>query len=225
MKPDPPQRQQPPSYGAIESPHGSESWSLPSNSSIGPFTPAQLYKAIPLPTNSQCIRVLDLPGKCTGKQLAGTLRTVDLQYCPKFTALSYVWGDSPDRVTILCNGCEIPVTRSCSEALLSLQEIHGAITIWVDALCIDQTNNHEKSAQIPLMGEIYSWAQAVYIWLGLGSEASDQAINNLRVMSQFRIFPAGVPWRDRDAPLTALPDRAQFSKKVVSLLLKNLQSE
>jgi len=38
--------------------------------------------------------------------------------------------------------------------------------IWIDAICIDQDNEDEKSTQILLMGDIYSGASRVIIWLG-----------------------------------------------------------
>jgi hypothetical protein len=51
------------------------------------------------------------------------------------------------------------------------------LTIWVDAICIDQKNLAEISHQIVLMEEIYSWAETVFIWLGPATEASNAAID------------------------------------------------
>lgn len=41
--------------------------------------------------------------------------------------------------------------------------------IWIDAICIDQTDENEKAMQIPLMSEIYKRAYQVNVWLGLPS--------------------------------------------------------
>jgi Heterokaryon incompatibility protein (HET) len=41
--------------------------------------------------------------------------------------------------------------------------------LWIDAICIDQTNEIEKASQIPLMGNIYSNAELVIVWLGENS--------------------------------------------------------
>ncbi|KKY28420.1 putative ankyrin and het domain protein [Phaeomoniella chlamydospora] len=38
--------------------------------------------------------------------------------------------------------------------------------IWVDAICINQEDNIEKSAQVALMGKIYQSAKSVTVWLG-----------------------------------------------------------
>lgn len=37
---------------------------------------------------------------------------------------------------------------------------------WIDAICINQADRIEKAIQIPLMGDIYSKASAVIVWLG-----------------------------------------------------------
>lgn len=38
--------------------------------------------------------------------------------------------------------------------------------LWIDALCIDQTNDNERASQVKMMGKIYTQAAAVTIWLG-----------------------------------------------------------
>jgi hypothetical protein len=38
--------------------------------------------------------------------------------------------------------------------------------LWIDALCIDQTNSTERASQVLLMGDIYSSAKRVIVWLG-----------------------------------------------------------
>ena len=41
---------------------------------------------------------------------------------------------------------------------------------WYDALCIDQSNDQERSVQVGLMDVIYQRAEAVRIWLGYDSQ-------------------------------------------------------
>ena len=43
-------------------------------------------------------------------------------------------------------------------------------SIWIDAICIDQTNQRERNLQVNLMGEIYHRARAVVVWLGDAEE-------------------------------------------------------
>jgi hypothetical protein len=42
--------------------------------------------------------------------------------------------------------------------------------LWIDAICINQSDNEEKSQQVRLMGEIYSKAEVVRVWLGPSTE-------------------------------------------------------
>jgi hypothetical protein len=41
--------------------------------------------------------------------------------------------------------------------------------LWVDAICINQHNNQEKSHQVSMMGEIYKRDTQVLAWLGEAS--------------------------------------------------------
>ena len=110
---------------------------------------------------------------------------VSLQHCrvvrlpdrPKFTTISYVWGSGTKTISI--DGCDLEITENCFNALAALRAQYGALTIWVDAICINQNNKSEKSSQIPLMKEIYTWAETVYIWLGNGNEQSYAAMDCL----------------------------------------------
>ncbi|XXH02441.1 hypothetical protein Hte_008816 [Hypoxylon texense] len=138
---------------------------------------AALYAALPLNTRTS-IRVLDLDESKDGP-VTGQLRVVDLDEHPFFTALSYVWGEySEPKDTISCNGQQIEVTKNCLSALRHLRGF-GPLTIWVDSICINQDDVHEKSVQIPLMGTLYSstGAQAVYVWLGEGTKDTDAAMD------------------------------------------------
>jgi len=146
--------------------------------------PAELYKSLPLPRDGQFIRVLDLHASPTlsfrsnRQALTATLRVVSLASCPRYTALSYRWGGySSPKDTILCNGAvDIEVTTSCRDALLALRERFGALTVWVDAICINQDDAMEKNDQVPLMEEIYTWAERVFVWLGPSDESSRRAM-------------------------------------------------
>ncbi|KAK4171963.1 heterokaryon incompatibility protein-domain-containing protein [Triangularia setosa] len=46
------------------------------------------------------------------------------------------------------------------------------LTLWVDAICINQKDNPERSVQIRIMKDIYRTALAISIWLGHGDEHS-----------------------------------------------------
>jgi hypothetical protein len=141
------------------------------------------YVYHPLPPASQCIRVLDIISASApdvhsdAVHIEGRLRVIDLTEQPAFTALSYVWGayaPTPDQ--ILCDGARVAVTSNCHSALRHLRRKLGHFTIWVDAICINQEDITEKEQQIPLMGDVYSKADSVFIWLGDATRETDRAM-------------------------------------------------
>ncbi|KAH8587727.1 heterokaryon incompatibility protein-domain-containing protein [Bisporella sp. PMI_857] len=88
---------------------------------------------------------------------------------PSYNALSYVWGDSLPLNHIMVNQKTVSVRENLVLALRRLRAHHAMKTpliLWVDALCIDQSNTKERELQVKLMSSIYSGCQEVCIWLG-----------------------------------------------------------
>ena len=94
---------------------------------------------------------------------------VSLQDKPIYSALSYVWKSSlenPAESHVINMGeNSIGITHNCYEALTHLRSLFGEISIWVDAICIDQTRVEEINHQVKLIGDIYRRAHTVYVWL------------------------------------------------------------
>ncbi len=110
-----------------------------------------------------------LPFSSSRQTISCTLSTVSLNNAPNFEALSSVWGDANNRVPITVNGQRLLATKNLAVAMrgLSLRASGDSPrVIWIDALCIDQSNMAERAAQVKLMGEIYSSARQVVCWLG-----------------------------------------------------------
>lgn len=57
------------------------------------------------------------------------------------------------------------VTPNLSEALYHLRR-DEPLVLWIDALCIDQQTMTERNSQVGIMGEIFSHASLVHMWLG-----------------------------------------------------------
>ncbi len=162
---------------------------------------AQIYANLPLRTPDS-IRLLSLRAQQAGAQLHGSLRVIQLREspCPPFAALSYVWKDAVSsavpgsgartqdsgaaliRVSDCVNSytCQLEITANCYSALCHILKRFGAMEIWVDAICIDQANQEEKLHQIPLMRDVYTSAEDVYLWLGDGDHHTDLVIKQLR---------------------------------------------
>ena len=91
-----------------------------------------------------------------------------------YDAMSYVWGNAPASVTVLCNNKPLLITPTVLEMLQCVcQHQTKRRNIWVDAICINQGDDEEKSTQIPLMRDIYSRAATVIVWMGPSTPETD----------------------------------------------------
>ncbi|KAJ4209633.1 hypothetical protein NW759_013489 [Fusarium solani] len=94
-----------------------------------------------------------------------------------YSALSYVWGDVSDTVEISVNGSSLKIGRNLHAGLEQLRENGIHDWLWIDSICIQQSDLDEKSYQVGLMRAIFSNADRVYSWLGPGSNGSDAAMD------------------------------------------------
>lgn len=119
------------------------------------------------------IRLLHLdPYDSVSQPLHGSLKPTRLSQRPDYIALSYTWADTSGDRTLrekifLGNGwMPFAITSNCASALRRLRSRGGTRVVWVDAICIDQTNIGERSHQVSMMRDIYSRAESVAIFLG-----------------------------------------------------------
>ncbi len=127
---------------------------------------------------------------------------------PKYEALSYVWGsaDNPRSIQAAMlapaepkpepNGAvdgtapliwtQLAVGQNLFEALTHLRLEDARRTLWIDAICINQSDNAEKSEQIMRMADIYKLAWRVLVWLGAESapDRSQLALSTLAYVGQ-----------------------------------------
>ena len=83
-----------------------------------------------------------------------------------YEALSYVWGDPDKTLPIFVDKNRFQVTINLHAALSRLRDHSFERIIWVDAICIDQSNKEERKQQVQLMAKIYSNAHRVIVWFG-----------------------------------------------------------
>ena len=79
-----------------------------------------------------------------------------------YEAVSYVWGPPPNTHHLLVNGACLSVRQNCYAALVRLRDPAIPRFLWVDAVCINQDDNDEKTDQVQLMTWIYSSARGVW---------------------------------------------------------------
>lgn len=106
-------------------------------------------------------------------ELFGAFFDCDEDLIP-YEALSYTWGGPMKNETILLDGKKFNVTMNLHQALLDLQSRDTDRILWVDAVCIDQSSDSERTHQVQQMSQVYQRAERVVVWLGaLGESATD----------------------------------------------------
>ncbi|KAK3323319.1 heterokaryon incompatibility protein-domain-containing protein [Cercophora scortea] len=94
------------------------------------------------------------------------LEVAHLDLPNSFEALSYVWGSPHETRPILLEGHVFHCTKSLHTALSRLVLEDKTRVLWVDAICIDQSDLDERAEQVKHMRYIYQEADAVLSFLG-----------------------------------------------------------
>lgn len=122
------------------------------------------YKAL---SENSFFRLLDLkPATSVDADLYCELIESDRSLAPEYEALSYVWGkeEFPNSLN-LSGGC-LMITDNLALALRRLRLAHKSRLLWVDAVCINQSDGAEKGRQVAQMASTYKNAARVVAWLG-----------------------------------------------------------
>ena len=93
-----------------------------------------------------------------------------------YEALSYSWGYGQEERAIQCNHIEMLVSLKVHTALRHLRHPDRHRFLWIDAICINQSDLHEKGEQVQRMFSIYFKAERVIVWLGSAAGLDAQAI-------------------------------------------------
>jgi hypothetical protein len=107
------------------------------------------------------------------------LEKTSLKNHPKYSALSYAWGDPTLSQEIPIDSTKVSITKNTKVALQHPQDETEPVVIWIDAVCINQRDEHEKAEQVAKMKEIYEEAEHVLVWLGPSEDGTDELIDCL----------------------------------------------
>ena len=145
------------------------------------------YQYSPLPNPKEDIRILALKGDLNDKLI--TLYKNDRSLgdrfgleIPRYEALSYTWGEhgaetgrrrnilsvdekelsiQPNLAAALkrlrLKACDSPCSRLCPTCTRFL---------WIDAVCINQSDGLERTEQVAIMSWMYATAERTIVWLG-----------------------------------------------------------
>lgn len=97
---------------------------------------------------------------------------IDADSKQQYEALSYVWALGTSYHEIRCSGKLLQIGANLHKALHRIRDPVEARILWVDAVCINQSDLKEQGEQVKRMDGIYANARKVLIWIG--EEVRDQ---------------------------------------------------
>lgn len=152
-------------------------------------------------TNHRTVRLLELwPGEGLD-ELEGELHYVSLEsQLPPFLAISYVWGYDIKPFVLKTPEGDVGLTASLCFGLRRLRQRKSSVLVWADAICVDQSNEQEKSIQVRLMQDLFKMATEVCAWIGEEADGSGDAMKSLRRMAAQQTHP--------DSVTATLPDES-----------------
>jgi hypothetical protein len=103
---------------------------------------------------------------------------------PYFATLSYVWGDIDVTREIRCGKERSSVTLSLHEALVYIRNRRTPRLLWVDSLCINQSDEEEKGHQVQRMHLVYGQSHSIS-WLGVETGGRDDLHSMLPALRWF----------------------------------------
>ena len=135
--------------------------------------PFYTYQAL---RNPRDIRLIRIQSGQRHENIVCDIVHGNLDHSPRYEALSYTWGDPTTGRQITCQepSSTLAITSNCESALKRLRRRDTSRTLWIDAVCIDQTNLQERSDQVQLMWAIYAQANKALVYVG--DDSSDSAI-------------------------------------------------
>jgi hypothetical protein len=164
--------------------------------------PTLQYLEVPLYLTLESFRLLYFWRDKSGT-ICGRLETFGASNAPPYMALSYTWGDPSLTHEIMLQRKRYRIRENLFNALnatldymkfdpkketnpadLVTDRIGGPLKyIWIDSICIDQSNIMEKNHQVGMMKDIYAGAALVLAWLGPSDATSRSA---MRLFHKYR---------------------------------------
>ncbi|KAH8704304.1 heterokaryon incompatibility protein-domain-containing protein, partial [Phaeosphaeriaceae sp. PMI808] len=153
------------------------------------------YQPLDSDTRQKPIRLLELLPSRTAATIQCRLIHTFLIDQPFYEALSYCWGDESNQVTIQCDTRAITVTQNLYAALVRLRKKQKIRTLWVDAICINQKDNSERTQQVRQMTDVYRYADQTLVWLGPGNGQTKKAFQLVPyLLNAHMAFDGGQPF-------------------------------
>ena len=159
------------------------------------------YKYEPLSTSPAIIRLFQImppSSPVLEEPLVCEMRHFDLDTAVsiQYHALSYAWGEPKFDEAIKINGHRLRVTSHLCKALQRLRS-YSLKWVWVDAICIDQSNVPERNTQVSFMGRIFGSARSTFVYLGEANEEEAKAVGLIMHLAALEILLPGSKSHER----------------------------
>ena len=121
----------------------------------------------PLDPTLKEIRVLDVAPGVGGAMVECTMRRISLrhEFVPIYETISYCWGPPRPPSTIKLNRHLTSVPASSEAAIRRMRLSGRSRTLWIDAICIDQSSVTERSEQVAFMSTVYRSGMCNLVYL------------------------------------------------------------
>lgn len=142
----------------------------------------------------------------------------------EYAAVSYTWGDARPSCRLLIASSEpgpdskevrplsfLRITPNIVSFLRHFRRVHKPVRLWIDAVCLNQRDEHEKAQQIPMMGAIYKAARRVHVWLG--DEDVGRAQRAFQLIRRIDLVTEPSLSADEHTCLAALFSRRWFTRR------------
>jgi hypothetical protein len=161
----------------------------------------------PLPLDH--IRLLHIEAGVDESPIRCRLVTTSLEASPPYEALSYTWGSTEQDSTITCDDVPLLVTQNLYDAIKYLRNPEHERIMWIDAVCINQRHDQERTEQVGIMKDIYAKASRVVIWLGKETSEDKAAFSILNrfneIFAKYGLVDIG-PYPDESLGLPSYYD-------------------
>lgn len=132
-----------------------------------------------LPDSTSHMRLLKVLEAESGVPIRCELTSWSIEAVPPYYAISYTWGDELHTSRIIVNDRRATVRYNCEYVLRQAHAASRGQYFWIDALCIDQKSQQEKTHQVAMMGNLYEKASHVFACVGQHTDDSEFLITTI----------------------------------------------
>lgn len=159
------------------------------------------YNPLPGPRSLRLLKIERHANVDEGSPTYCKMETFLFDHRPKYVALSYTWDEpeghrnhtgeqnqAPSECSLLfIDGRRfVGIPLNLSQALLQFRgpQFQYHHHLWIDAICINQSDLAEKASQVNLMGDIFRDAEFVIAWLGKDTGDAQEILESIMLLAK-----------------------------------------